>query len=385
VTGEPLNLTRALATELPAAVELRHQLHAEPRLSGQEETTTKLVLEAIGEGSITRVADTGALLRVGGPGPCIAVRAELDALPVSESTGVGWASVNGAMHACGHDVHLAAVSALARTVARTAAPAPLLVIFQPREETYPSGAADIVACGALDAHDPQAYLAAHVQPLAPPGTIACAPGAINASADEFTVTFRGVDGHAGYPHLTRDPVLAVSQFVVAVQHLVSRNSDPMVPSVVAVGALSAGDAANATPSAATARGTVRAMTEPQRALLHQRIREVAQGTALAHDCTVETTLTRGEPVLVNDAELAHATNRYLDRFGVARTEPIRSCGADDFAFYGDKGQRLMMFAGVGDATGGLHGAGFLPPDAAVGQVAIALLAGYLAAAESIHR
>ena len=378
-------LSAALQEELPAARELRRQLHAHPCLSGSEEPTLRRVLGALPAGSgVTRVAGTGAVWCSGGEGPAVAVRAELDGMPITEATGVSWASTNGAMHACGHDVHLAALVALARALHRAGATSPLLGVLQPREETYPSGAHDIVESGVLRRHEVAAMLAAHVQPLLGGGEVACAPGRVNASADEFAVTMRGNGGHAAYPQLTQDPVLALSQFVVSAQQLISRNADPMVPSVVTVGAFHAGAAANVIPDVATAHGTVRAMTADQRERLHVRLREVAEGVALAHGCTARVTTVRGEPVLTNDAELAERTAGLLAEQGLRVSAPLRSCGADDFSYYGGVAPSLMLFVGTGGASrSGLHTAAFLPPDAAVEAVATTLLLGYLAASEQV--
>jgi metal-dependent amidase/aminoacylase/carboxypeptidase family protein len=396
-------LLAALGRELPAAAALRRELHALPRVSGQEEPTLKRVLDALPEGAVEQVAGTGAVLRIGGAGPAVGMRGELDALPIAEQTGVPWASVNGAMHACGHDVHLAAVVALARAIAATGArdahasdgyareahaadvrardvgaPAPLLVVLQPREETFPSGALDVVASGVLGRHRVQAMIGAHVQPVLAGGTIACAPGPVNASSDEFRVTVRGAEGHAAYPHLTRDPVLAMAQVIVAAQQLVSRVADPMVPTVVTFGTVNAGSTPNAVPGEAVARGTLRTMSRKWRERLHERFAQVVEDTARAYGCVAEVEILPGEPILVNDRALAVRAGERLREQGWTVDDELRSCGADDFARYGEVAPSLMMFVGV-DTAAGLHSPGFLPDDDAVGAVAEALLAGYLAA------
>jgi amidohydrolase len=379
-------LRDAVRRELPAAERLRRELHASPSLSGQEEPTLNRLLDTLpgGTGAERVAAGTGAVLRIGEPGPAVGVRAELDALPITEATGVPWAAGGGAMHACGHDVHMAALTALARAVHQIGPPVPMLAVLQPREEGNPSGALDIISSGLLQAHQVAAMAAAHVQPLLQVGEVACAPGVVNASADEFFVTMTGSPGHAAYPHLTRDPILALAQFVVAVQQLVSRNTDPMQPAVVTVGAMAAGEATNAIPGTATARGTMRSVTETDRERLHERLREVANGIALAHGCTVDVAIVRGEPVLDNDPGLAASTAALLTRLGATVTEPLRTCGADDFSFYGGIAPALMLFVGTGGQPGsGLHSATFLPGDRAVADVADALLAAYLAGCAAI--
>lgn len=392
-------LREALRAELPAARLLRRELHADPRVSGKEAPTLERVLDALPEGPAEHVAGTGALVLVGGPGPAVGVRGELDALPLVERTGVPWASANGAMHACGHDVHLAAVVALARAVARVAAvtgahdgaptagyetvtvrqrPAPLAVLLQPREESHPSGAADVVRSGALTRHGVRTMVGAHVQPILDAGVIACTPGAVNASADEFRVTLRGVGGHAAYPHLTRDPVVAMAQVIVAAQQLVSRVTDPMTPTVVTFGTVHAGTAPNAIPGEAVARGTLRTLAPGWREPLHDRFARLVEDVARVHGCVADVQVHLGEPVLVNDDALAVRTGELLRESGRRVSDELRSCGGDDFAQYGELMPSLMMFVGV-DTVAGLHSPEFLPGDEAVDDVAESLLAGYLAA------
>ncbi|WP_440098543.1 M20 metallopeptidase family protein [Streptosporangium sp. H16] len=376
-------LRAALHAELPAAFQLRRELHAEPCVSGKEEPTLKRVLDALPEGDATeRVAGTGALRRVGGEGLAVGVRGELDALPIQEETDVPWASRNGAMHACGHDVHLAALVALTRAVDRVRAPAPMVAVLQPREETHPSGARDIVDSGALRRNRVGAMIAAHVQPVLATGETACTPGAVNASSDEFTVTVRGQGGHAAYPHLSRDSVLALAQIIVAAQQLVSRDADPMTPTVVTFGTVSAGSAPNAIPGHASARGTLRTMSEPWRHQLHHRFREIAEGVARVHGCEAEVRITNGEPVLVNDARLAEETGCILVDVAHHMPATLRSCGADDFAHFASVVPSLMLFVGT-DTASGLHSPYFLPGDETVTAVAESLLAAYLAATRVI--
>ncbi|MEU5867389.1 M20 family metallopeptidase [Nonomuraea sp. NPDC047529] len=375
-------LREGLWRELPAAQALRRELHAAPRLSGQEGPTRARLLDALPAGTVEHVAGTGAVLRVGGPGPAVGVRGELDALPLVERTGVEWAAGGGAMHACGHDVHLAAVVALARTLDRLGADPPLLVVLQPREEGFPSGASDVVASGALHRHRVGAMIGAHVQPLLAEGVVASVPGAVNASSDEFRVVVRGAEGHAAYPHLTRDPVVAMAQVIVTAQQVVSRSADPMMPTVVTFGTVNAGTAPNAVPGEAVARGTLRAMSEAWRQELHERFTQVVEDVARACGCVAEVTILPGEPVLVNDAGLAVRAGGLLREQGWTVDGGLRSCGADDFSHYASVAPSLMMFVGV-DTAAGLHSPEFLPGDAAVGAVAESLLAGYLAAASAL--
>jgi amidohydrolase len=381
----------ALAEELPAAVELRHRLHADPRASGDEEDTARVVAAALGLGEGERVAKTGRLIRLRSatpgpdhPGPAVALRAEMDALPVTERTGVPWASGSGLMHACGHDVHLAALVAVARAARRVDLPRPLVAVLQPREETSPSGALDIVESGVLEDHGVDTVIGAHVQPRLAYGVVSAAPGPVNASTDEFEVVLHGQGGHAGYPHLLRDPVLALSQLVVSLQQLASRRIDPVHGAVCSIGRIQAGTAANVVPNTATALGSLRLMRSVDRERALDVLAEIVHATARAHGCTAELRISPCEPVLVNDPALAMAAQDWLVRGGADVDVDFRSFGADDFAHYcGGESRGLMLFVGLGDTAGApsLHDEVFLPEDGAVAQVAGALMAGYLAALE----
>lgn len=377
-------LRASLAASSDVHRKLRRVLHASPDLSGQERPTLDILRSQLPDSAVVEeVADTGAIVRIGPPGPAVGVRAELDALAVVEESDVEWRSHNGAMHACGHDVHMAGAFALAHAVCELDLPVAMVLVLQPREETLRSGAIDILGSGILERQDVATMVAGHVQPLAAPGVIDCAPGPVNASADEFVVRMQGEGGHAAYPHLGSDAVLAISQFVGSVQQLVSRETDPMQPAVVSVGELSAGTSPNVRPGLATARGTVRATTADHRARLLNRLDEVARGVALTAGCTATIDVIAGEPVLANDPVLAERSRAILSDLGVASTQAIRSCGADDFAYYGRVYPSVMMFVGTGRSSGRLHSSTFLPDEDAVDHVALALAAGYLASAAAI--
>jgi amidohydrolase len=377
-------LRAGLAEELPAAVRLRHELHAAAEASGAEYRTAATVAAALGDPGAPAVGGTGRLVRTGPPaGPCLAIRAELDALPITEQTGAPFASRTGTMHACGHDVHLAALVAVSRAVRRadTAAarlPAALLAVLQPREEVYPSGARDIVASAAFAAQRPAAVVGVHLQPQLPAGTVGAPAGTVNAACDDFEITVQGTAGHAGYPHHTVDPVPALCQVVLALQQIVSRRTDPLHAVVVSVGVLEAGQAPNVIPPAAIARGTLRALDEADRPALRKALHEIVEYTSRAHGCRGTVTIDEGEPALVNDEALAGSSWPWLRQAGFAVDTSFRSCGADDFSYYAYSAPTLMIFVGTGGPFG-LHHPQFLPPDQTVGQVAAVMLAGYLAA------
>ena len=368
----------AVRRELDVAVALRHELHAAPRLSGDETDTADLVAAAIGRGPGLAVADTGRLIQVvSGAGGAVVMRTELDALPIAERTGVPWASGNATMHACGHDVHMAALVAVARAASGLDLPVPLVALLQPREEDADSGALSVVSQGAMD--NVAAVVAAHVQPRLPVGIVAVTPGAVNAGIDTFTVTVRGQGGHSGYPHTVTDSVLALASVVVSLQQLGARRVDPVIGIACMVNQLRAGTADNVVPDSAVGSGTVRTMREEDRKQAREALLQIATHVAAAHGCTAEVQMEGGVPPLVNDEHLATRAFLSLEEMGHPVTAEFRSFGSDDFAHYCGTTRGLMMFVGTGEAGGGLHDATFLPGDEYVATIADALVAGYCAA------
>jgi amidohydrolase len=377
-------LLDAVGDEIPAAVELRRRLHAHPELAHREHATAAAVAEALALPANT-VAGTGLTARIGDANrPAVAVRAELDGLPIAERTGAAFASTNGAMHACGHDVHLAALVALARAAARLEGdlPAPLLCLFQPSEEAYPSGAELLAREPVLDGV--AAVLGAHLHPDLEWGDVALDTGPVNASSDTAQIVVEGRGTHGAYPHLGADPVLALSQVVVALLGLVSRRVDPMSPALITVGRVEAGSAENVVAETARAWATLRALVPEDRQRLRDLVAEVVESVAIAHGCRGTTSIVEGEPALVNDESIVDATLPLLAETGFGRAPSWRSCGSDDLAFFGSRARLAMAFVGLRGAPGfvprPLHHAEFLPPDDAVAAVGRALAALYVGAA-----
>lgn len=374
----PTDLLRALLgsleDELPRATALRERLHASPEPSHEEQATADLLAGDLETESIKPVAGTGLLARVGPPGDAVAVRAELDALPIREETDAPFAAANGFMHACGHDVHMAALAALFRAAGRMEErlPKALAALYQPSEEMYPSGA-DLVVKGGTLASGTAAVVATHVHPDVPWGSVSVEPGPVNASCDYLRIVVEGSGGHGAYPHRARDPILALSHVVVALQALVSRRTDPMHAAVFSVGWLRAGSAENVIPGLAEAGGTLRALHPEDREPLRGMAREIVADTARAHGCSGKVEVTAGEPATVNDSALARAARSLLREAGFGLAPAMRSCGSDDFGFYGRVAPTLMLFVGTGGAPNTsdvpLHHPRFLPPAEAVGAVA----------------
>ena len=390
-------LTDHLAAEIPAAQALRRELHRHPDLSGAERHTAERLRHALPNLRPLRVAETGFLVRVGPPGPAVVLRSELDALPVQEQTGVEWAATDGAMHACGHDVHLAALWALLQAARRVELPVGLIGLFQPREEVQPSGAETVVASGLLAAHEVVAVVGGHVQPRVSAGVVSTGTGAVNGSADDFEVIVHGQPGHGAYPHVAIDPIPALAAIIAGLQELVGRTIDPIHPAVVTVGRVEAGTAANIIPASARLQGVIRALHDADRSVLHDAVRQLAEHTAAARGATADVRITVGDPVLTNDSRLVQFTDPLLTRLGLpVAHEPFRSCAADDFSHYSRIAPALMMFLGVRQdpavavteaATAGarheigLHHPRFLPAEESIRQLSLALAAGYLAGAQ----
>jgi amidohydrolase len=381
-------LLEAIERELPGAVELRRRLHAHPELAHAEQRTAAAVAAAL-ELPCEAAAGTGLLVRVAdGAGP-IVVRAELDGLPIEERTGAPFAATGEAMHACGHDVHMAALVALARAAhgLRATLPRPLVAAFQPSEEAYPSGAQQL-AEGPLAALAPAAAVAAHVHPELAWGSVALDPGVVNASCDLVAITIEGEPAHGAYPHHGRDPVLALAEAVLALHARLGRRIDPLRTASLTVGVLEAGSAENVIPARARARGALRAYDRADRLELRALVEEVAAGVAAAHDCRARVELSRGEPALANDPRIVAAGRELLAHAGMCVAPPWRSAGSDDFAFFGELAPVAMAFVGLDGAEGfskrPLHHPELLVPDAAVDAVARTLAVLYVAAAEALR-
>lgn len=385
VSGHAGELFAALETELAAAGQLRRRLHLEPRLSGDEADTLDVLLTELGGLPSVR-ASGGAVVRAGATGgPAIGLRAELDALPLIEETAVEWRSRNQAMHACGHDVHMAAAVAVTRSVHAVQAAPPLVLTLQPREESSPSGAIDMISSDALGAQDVRAFVGVHVQPAIRRGQTGAMPGPINAACDDIHITVHGKPGHGAYPHITADPVTAAADLIGSLQHLVSRQVDPLHPTVLTIGSISGGQAPNVVPAEVRMSGTLRTFDEADRLRLRSAIESAASAVTSVHGCHATARWDYGEPVLRNHEGLAGATQPWLTRAGLQPSADFRSCGSDDFAYYCSRYPSMMIFVGVGGGDPqqpGLHHPRFLPSEDDLAAVARAMLAGYLGAWES---
>ncbi len=362
----------------PEVVALRRALHRHPELSGEEDETARRVadwLEDLGLDVHTGVYGTGvvATLEGGEPGPTLLLRADMDALPIREDTGLDFASANeGVMHACGHDLHTASLLGTATILAahREQVHGQLRLCFQPHEERIPGGAKFMIEHGVLDAANgmpaPEAAFGQHVKPDLPPGTLGVRPGGFMASTDEVYVTVQGTGGHAADPHQAVDPVYVASEIVGALQSIVSRRCPPGVPSVLTIGRLVADGATNVIPDTARLEGTFRAMDEEWRFRAHGLIRQLVRRTAEAHGATAEVEVREGYPVLHND----ETTTALVQKAAREYVGPERMVDADrwfageDFAYILQKCPGTFYQLGVGSEHG-LHTAQFDPDEAAL--------------------
>ena len=383
-------LLSRLERELPRAVELRRRLHADPETAHEERRTSALIAQELPLPA-SAAAETGLLAPLGAaPRRPIAIRAELDGLPIRERTRAPFSAGGETMHACGHDVHMAALIALVRAAAAVeqeeGLPVPLLAVFQPSEEAYPSGAQQL-ALGELAAAKPAAVLAAHIHPELPWGSVALDAGAVNAASDSVEITVEGEPSHGAYPHHGRDPILALAQTVVALHALAGRRLDPLAAATINVGVLEAGSAENVIPARARARASLRAHGEREREELRRLVQEVVLGVAAAHGCRATAELIPGEPTLENDARIVARGRELLAQAELQAAREWRSCGSDDFAFFAALAPLAMGFVGLDGAPGfstrPLHHPQLLPPEEAVGAVARAQAVLYVAAVDAL--
>lgn len=379
-------LTDALDKHVDDALELRRLIHMSPRLSGDEDDTRLLLLEWMPWADALPVADTGALLVLpGSAGERVVFRAETDALPLDEDTGVEWSSRNpGVMHACGHDVHMAAAWLALQAVREVVPDGPsAAVLLQPREEVAPQGARDVVHSGLLRDSNTAAVIGVHVQSELPVGRVSAAAGMVNASWDDFAIVLRGRSGHAAYPHRSLDPIPAMASVISGLQQIVSRSADPMSPTVLTIGTITGGTGPNIIADSVRCAGTLRTSTEEDRQRVHGEVQRIVESYASAHGMQGTYDVESGGPPLRNDPGLAVGAAELLSGTDLLPCDiDFKSCGSDDFSFYTAEFPSLMGFVGTGAPTSsaGLHSPTFLPPDRSVRDCAVVFLAGYIAAA-----
>jgi len=354
----------------PTVVEIRRDIHAHPELSNREERTARVVAERlknIGVDEITTgVAHHGvvALIRGRKPGPTVALRADMDALPIQEQTGLPFASQNeGVMHACGHDCHTAMLLGAAEvlTQMRDVMPGSVKLLFQPAEEGTPAGerggAKLMIEEGALEDPDVAAIFGMHVNTELETGKISYRPGVLLASVDRFRVTVRGKQSHAAMPWLGVDPVVATSHVVTAVQSVASRKVDARDPVVVSFGIIRGGRAWNIIPGEVALEGTIRTHSPEARKKAVAEFHRIVQGTADALGASAEIQFEDYGPCTWNDPELVGRTVASLERAAGQgnAVEAQAVMGGEDFAHYAEHVPGCFIFLGVrNEAMGAVH-------------------------------
>jgi len=340
----------------PDVIELRRAIHREPELGLQLPKTQEKVLEALtglglditpGTSTTSIVADLD-----GGEGPTILLRADMDALPLTEESGESFTSgIEGAMHACGHDGHTAMLLGAAKILAgrRGDLRGRVRFMFQPGEEGF-HGAEYMIEEGVLNGVD-RCY-ALHCTTNLPAGVIAGRAGPMLASADEFQITFTGRGGHGSAPHMTVDPIPAAAAMVPAISMMVARNINTFNPAVVSVTHIESGTTTNITPETAFLEGTIRTFDEETRDLIHQRLEQITQSVAESHQCSCNTQLTRGYPPTINHAseiaDMAAAADRALGT-GHYLEMPTPVMAAEDFSYLLNQRPGAMASVGVAPA------------------------------------
>jgi amidohydrolase len=351
---------------------IRHDLHRHPELSSQEVRTSAFVAERLQAYGVEVRRGAGGMGVVGklggsGPGKTLALRADMDALPLSETNSLPYRSENsGVMHACGHDGHTTILLGVAEELARRRErlSGKIVFLFQPAEETG-QGAKRMIAEGALDGAD--AIAALHGWPPLPVGQIGVRAGAMTASADTLEILIHGQGAHAAYPHLGVDPIVAAAQVILGLQTISSRETEPTEPIVVSITQVQSGTAANIIPETVRLAGTLRAHSPAIRAGLIEQIRRICDGICSAHRCRNEVHLSDGNPPVINDAALVELlTDAASAELGAGNVImlPKAAMGAEDFAEYLQQIPGVFFRLGLGIPTP-LHSPAFDFTDAAL--------------------
>ncbi|HEV8309987.1 MAG TPA: M20 family metallopeptidase [Methylomirabilota bacterium] len=338
-------------------VRLRRRIHRHPEVGLHLPGTQQAVLEALAGLRLDarpgeRLSSVVAVLDGASPGPTILLRADMDALPILESTGLAFASeVDGVMHACGHDAHVAMLLGAARLLAthRDQLAGRVLFAFQPGEEGY-AGAKLMIEEGLLERDGtPTAAFALHVSPTDPPGEISTRPGPLMASGSGLEIVVRGRGGHASEPHDCLDPIPIACEIVQALQAYVTRRVNVFDPAVVTITRIEAGTTGNAIPGAASLLGTIRTVSEDTRTRLFDGVRRLAEGIALAHGAEAEVRLRTGYPVLVNDVEVTDIVAevaRHLLGPDRVKILPAPVMPSEDFSYILQRVPGAMVFLGA---------------------------------------
>lgn len=325
-------------------IQIREHIHSHPELSFKEFETAEFISSKLTEWNIehqTRIAGTGIVALIKGQNPesrIIALRGDMDALPIHEHNEVSYKSQNdGVMHACGHDVHTTCLLGAAKILNETKEQwkGTIKFIFQPGEEKHPGGASLLIKEGVLENPKPQAIFALHVYPHLPFGKVGFKEGQYMASADEIYITVKGKGGHAALPHQTIDPIIIAANLLVGLQQIISRNCNPLQPSVLSFGQIHGGNAGNVIPSEVKIEGTLRCMDETWRAQAHELIKKQTIEVCRAYGGDAEIEIPMGYPSLFNHPETTRKARKIAsDVLGNENVVELNlRMAAEDFSFY----------------------------------------------------
>jgi len=327
----------------PSFIEIRHHLHAHPELSYKEFETSKYIQQKLATIGIPFEikATTGVIGLIKGKNPdkkVIALRADIDALPIKEENSINYKSQNeGVMHACGHDVHTTCLLGAAQILhdLKTEWEGTVKLIFQPGEEKNPGGASLLIKEGVLENPKPSSIFGLHVHPSLAIGKLSFRSGKVMASADELYFTIRGKGGHAASPHLCIDPILIASNLILSLQQIVSRNNNPHNPSVLSITAIEGGSTTNVIPNEVKLKGTFRAMNEEWRFRAHELIRTLSTDLVRSMGGEIDLDIDVGYPSVYNNEALTESSKRKAEEYmGKANVEETESrMGAEDFGYY----------------------------------------------------
>jgi len=324
-------------------IQQRRLIHANPELSFQEFETSAFIANELGKMGLEpkNMANTGVVALIEGRNPgkkVIALRADIDALPIEETNEVEYKSLKkGVMHACGHDVHTASLLGAARILndLKDQFEGSVKLIFQPGEEKHPGGASLMIKEGVLENPRPANIIGQHVMPLIPVGKVGFREGMFMASADEIFMRVKGRGGHGAMPEMNVDPVLIASHIIVALQQVVSRNASPKIPTVLSFGKVIANGATNVIPNEVYIEGTFRTLNDEWRMEAHEKIKKMAKGVAegMGGECEIDVKV--GYPYLENNPELTRRARKYaIDYLGEENVVDLDIwMAAEDFAFY----------------------------------------------------
>ena len=345
-------------------VEIRRHFHANPELSFNETQTSKFIENKLKEykiSKISRIAKNGIVALIEGKNPSkkiIALRADIDALPICEETDAKYKSKNeGIMHACGHDVHASTLLGVSKILTQLTSEfeGTIKIIFQPAEEKLPGGAKQMIAEGVLKKPDVEIIIAQHVEPTIEAGKVGFKSGLYMASTDEIYITVKGKGGHAAIPEDLTDTVLIASHIIVALQQVVSRNSRASVPTVLSFGKVTANGATNVIPDEVFIEGTFRTMNETWRKSAHQKINQIASSVAEAMGGKAIVYIKEGYPSLTNAPKIAESAFKIAENF--LGTENVKELEvrmtAEDFAYFTNEIPGLMYRLGTRNEAKGI--------------------------------